>query len=358
MVIYISEFLKFFRDKFKKILLVTLILTVIFLFLFRSLSSTRTPGEIESDEQINESTPLVSQVMPAHFQFFIEYEDDDTYTNNLLIEQYLLTEEVLREASQEIEIDLIEIIKNSNNEIEVNYKETGLSKVIGVVRNDSNHLMELSVDVGDEKNNLKIAQYYYEYILNDNIPFLTDKEIYIFKEPTIRDIDSLDSAILSEEISVNNEESIIKDLIISGVMGLLFTVLFFFVKTFFSEKLVYAFSYLLEDKDVFLLIDEDNLDELSMILSTPESSNIIIIRENKRRSSLELDNIYTKIFYENSVQEVENIIEIKEDSNIERLIYLIEEGETSRDWYNKQRRLDGLTNIPTYVVQLNKGKYH
>src|SRR5699024_11165726 len=230
------------------------------------------------------------------------------------------------------------------------------SKIIGVSRHDTTDLIEFYTNVGNEEKNLAIVQYFYEYIIDEKIPFLNNKNIYVFKEPALKEVDR-DYDVLSEEQLKGTEPNIVVDAIVGLGLGFFISVLTLWMVSLFSKKLTYSISYFLEEDDMFLLVDDtlSNEEELQKILALPKNERKYILRENLSGDlDAKVERIIDTLNKEKAVEEVDSIIEIPDVVNATRLIYFIEEGKTTRDWFKKQRKLEEHYNIPTFVVQINK----
>src|SRR5699024_5684588 len=145
-------------------------------------------------------------------------------------------------------LEIIEFLDETGNEIEVNYTDSGLSKVIGLSRNQHSHAIEFAVDVLDEENSALIAEYFYDYINNRNIPFLKNKNIYTLKEPGVKKVDDID-VILSEEQPPVREYSLIRNIIFGLVGGSLLSLIILLLSSFLTKKLKYSFSYWVNNSD-------------------------------------------------------------------------------------------------------------
>src|SRR5699024_11535663 len=65
---------------------------------------------IKSEETLNkeanhESIENTEEALPANFYFFVENEDGTPFNNHQLIEQYVLSTEILQGAAEEVDFD-------------------------------------------------------------------------------------------------------------------------------------------------------------------------------------------------------------------------------------------------------------
>jgi|SRR5699024_8219227 len=345
------EILKFIKNNIMKIVLGTALITVGFVWI----NNRSTTMELDDNSESKGESVVEVDSEPATFRFFIENSEGAAFTNNLLIEQYITRSSVLETVSNETNTNLLKLIEETGNSTLVNYNESGESKIIGIARDGNSHLLEFYVNIGNETDNLKIANYYFAYITEENIPFIANKSISVFHEPRIKD--------LTDEItfdSIDNQGSVVrsitKNIVIGLILGLVVTVSLLLILSFLSQKLVYSFSYSLGEDDFFFLIDKklDYKDELIQILSMPTNSNRVVILENNVDIlNEELNGLLSSFSGDENFSKYNNILDVVNPGATDRIIYVLQENKTSREWYNKQRRLGRAYDIPTIVIQVN-----
>jgi len=347
------EVMKFLKDNILKILIGTGLFAGLFFFL--------TNRPIKSEETLNkeanhESIENTEEALPANFYFFVENEDGTPFNNHQLIEQYVLSTEILQGAAEEVDFDLVQLIEDTSNTIKVDYRDSKEVKMIGVSKNDTSSLIEFYTNVGNEEKNLAVVQYFYNYILDGKIPFLANKEVTVFKKPALKEVKS-DYDVLSDEQMIETESNKIVNIIVGVGLGFSLSLITIWILSLFSKKLKYSISYFLEEDDFFLLVDKnlDEEEELQNILEFPENEKKYIVRENHVENlNAKIENMLESLRNETALEEVNSITEIPDVQNMKRLIYFVEEGLTTRNWFKKQRKLDELYNIQTFVVQINK----
>src|SRR5699024_1957668 len=113
----------------------------------------------------SEAEIIETSANPASFKFFAEHEDSYPFTNNLLLFNYFLTPNVMKEAESKTKIDIIELIMKTNNEIyfvssdTAQSSESTSSKVFGLSKSPDTHINELYINVGNEEDNLTLVNY-------------------------------------------------------------------------------------------------------------------------------------------------------------------------------------------------------
>ena len=352
------EILKFLKKSLPKMIVGTII--VAGLFILSSYRANMTQLEnIENVESVDkqDGADFVVETEPAFFQFIVEYEDGSLFNNPLLIEEYILQEEVLNQASTvtNTNLNLVKVIENTENNVLVDINDFGYSKVIGVYRDDATYINEFYVNVGNERENIRIANFFYDYLREGQIPFIADKDIYFFEDPKILSIeDETDATLETESQQINF--SLIKNLIIGSILGALLSLAALLGLTFLTKKLKYSFSYTIQEDDYYFLVDSklDYEEELNELLFTPQSANRVVVKEDNSADTDYFGKLLSDISSNEPILQANNFLSIENPSQIDRLIYIIEEDVTSRRWYNNQRKLDRAYEIPTVVIQVNK----
>lgn len=361
------EVVKFFKNNYLKIILGTLLISVPYIW-FNSTTGgsevNNTQNESETASMVNEgeSEVLETDANPASFKFFAEHEDGYPFTNNLLLFNYFITPDVMSEAEAATQTNIIDIMMKTNNEIFFSPSDSTLtgdrtkSKVFGLSKSPDTHINELYVNVGNEEDNLALVNYFYEMVMNNEVPILDNKIIYLFQEPRILDIEVREPI---EEIEVATAEPFGTTVVVGVTLGLVLTIGLLVTISFFSKKLYYLFTYSIRENDSYILMDKkfDFKNDIEFLLASPAQSKNVIITEdiNKIRNN-ELNEKVTELIKNNKLFKVNNIFEINELENIGRLVYIVEEGITDRSWYNKQRRYDEIYEYPTVIIQINKNQ--
>ena len=352
------EILKFLKKSLPKMIVGMILVAGVFIWSSYRANMTQLEN-IENVESVDkqDGADFIVETEPAFFQFIVEYEDGSLFNNPLLIEEYILQEEVLNQASTvtNTNLNLVKVIENTENNVLVDINDFGYSKVIGVYRDDATYINEFYVNVGNERENIRIANFFYDYLREGQVPFIADKDIYFFEDPKILSIeDETDATLETESQQINF--SLIKNLIIGSILGALLSLAALLGLTFLSKKLKYSFSYTIQEDDYYFLVDSklDYEEELKKLLYTPQSANRVVVKEDNSADVDYFGKLLSDISSNEPILQVNNFLTIENPSQIDRLIYIIEEDVTSRKWYNNQRKLDRAYEIPTVVIQVNK----
>src|SRR5699024_8621882 len=130
-----EEIKRFFKKYIKKIIIASVLLTTVFSALYL-LKSTKS---LEDDEF---SGALVDPDLydgNAYFKFYVEDENQQSFTNTVLLNQYLRLEENLTEVSKNTNTNLLEAYQEQKTNLELNPSDT--IPVIEVRRDNKTQLM-------------------------------------------------------------------------------------------------------------------------------------------------------------------------------------------------------------------------
>lgn len=346
------EIMKFIHDKWKKIIAYTILVGTILLAvnIFGNLMSDPEGEELVNIEGISEEINFAESI--AYFQYYVERPDGVSFTNTPLINFYFTHEDVLIEMSQTTGVPLDGVVYTENYE-SVDITETDIFNTveepiinIDIIKGDHSHVYTFIAKTDDSENNLKIAQYYYNMINNDEVPFYQDKYVYTFSEPEVRNNFNGDLDIL-----VGSQQNSVTQVIIQGIAWYALSIIIItgilVLKTLFTEKLTYSFSYMWDEKDLFTIKDSklDNEEELLQFIAYPENEEKIILNQQ------------TEIpFNENlfNFKTISSIADLPLDRHIDEIILIVNEGITTRKWYRKQKSLLSIhKDTIVKIVQIN-----
>lgn len=363
------EVKKFIKHNFKKIITYSLILgTVLGALLF---FLNREPAS-NLDSQGNK----ITENSVAHFQYYSEREDGSALTNLSVVREYFSREEIIEDWANEFDIpkeniaiedelifsDELALELENSEEIEEVDDVVAISDEdkdivnINMYKGDYSHLFTLTVTSQDEQLSLDIAEYYYNLIDNDEVPFYHDKHVYIFTEPKISESLIRVDDTVEIELTENNSVGVI-NIIVGYILSFILVTSIYILGSLFSNKLYYSFSYLWDEKHLFLLFDpeQNNTKELTQFLSYPEAKEKVLLSENKIS-----DNIYNLLSQSlpinvDSLPVHHNVTDFNMNQGIDEIVILVNEGKTSRKWYKEQQNLLSIYNHALVkIVQINK----
>lgn len=361
------EIKRFLNDNKKTILIGSTVLALFFasaMYLVaalkeESVEETKQDFEVPAEEIFNDA-------QPAYFQIFIEYEDGTAFGNPSIINQYFNLNSVKEDVKKNTGID----IKAVEEEVSLSDLSDEI-EVVNVVRNDSSYLLTAVFNLGDEQDNLAVAEYYYKLLYSDEFSILADKKSYVFSEPTLTMRSSLAQAIDNREIQERNSTNhlimnvinVMKNMIIGFIFGVGIMVGIELLKAIYGKTLNYSFAYEVEEENNFILYDEklENEDIVSQFVSVPYDSRKILVTE-KRIDSKNEELLFgdqpvglnTSTNKKERFMEINSLTEIDSSINMAEIIIVIYPNITTRKWYRVQKKLAAINNFPTKIVQINR----
>lgn len=321
--VFFKESKRFLKENKKRILLFTILGAVIFA-LFTAVNLIKNNDDSTENAQTEEISDM------AQFVIYIEKNDDTHFNNNVLLEKLLFSNETVKVAEKETGVEITDLlVEQEETEFVPTAEDRG---AIGIVRDLSNETMVFQVKVGSEEDNMKVANYYFDKIQNNEVDLLKDKKVYVLNTPEIKELSQEDTAFIEETTKTISPLLLIVELVVSLFAGFVLGVLVSILYHVFNKKISYAFNYNIDEKDMFLM-ERESQDNLVYDITNPKSEEKIIVAEHSLPSSL-LNNVSTK---SQKIMTTSNLIEISPKLDIEEIVFVIVENNTTKAWYNTQR---------------------
>lgn len=279
----------------------------------------------DSDEN-NEN--VEAQNVPVEFEVYIEEEYGEVFSNSYLLEILFTQPEVIDQVESTVQVDITTVLEEYAEENEPIYTS---DDPINIERNTSSNLMEVTVDVGTETENMEIANEYIAWLEENDVEFFNDKQIYIISDPEV--------VAVEEVASVGNNLSIrtmALQTIISLIFGLFLGFLITVLKTLFSDTIQYGFTYGWAPEEIYIKESTNEKHEkIAHDLLSSDLASLVILSEEKLEEPLIKK---LKQLQSNKFILANEISEISIDKKVDEFVFLIERGKTSKDWYHSQRR--------------------
>lgn len=346
--VFFKESKRFLIENKKRILLFTILGAVLFTVFTAVNLITNNDDSSSKDEQTEDIKDM------AEFSIYIEKKDWIPFNNNALLEKILFSEDPIKKAESETKIEISDLLEKQEEE---EFIPTGEDRgVIGVRRDVTNEAMVFQFKVGTKKENLKLANYYFDTIMNDELEILNDKKIYVLSAPEIIELTKEDTAFIEENSTTISPLLLIVELIVSVFAGFVVGVLISILYHVFNKKINYAFNYNIDEKDIFLM-ERESQDKFIYDIINPRSEDKIIVVENSLPSK-----ILNKLSAPNQkVITTTNLIEIDPKIEMSEIVFVLVENNTTKSWYNTQReylkRFDSkvkVVQVPNSILEENK----
>lgn len=340
-----EEIKRFISDNNKLILLFMLIGSIIysgFIIWNTFINDTDLETDVEDIEQLDFDTIDTY----ATFSFYVEKEDGSVFNYNALLEDMYLDEANIELAEFETGIEISKYInKQEEEDFVLDEHNRGF---IGIRRDFTNESMVFEVKLGTESQQLELADYYFDEIVNTENEFFENKTLYVIERPNVVEVEDLEDINNIEEADSNIVDTVI-GLIIALVASLLISILCLYLKSALSSTISYAFDYEVEQKDL-IIIERNNLESVKEEIVKPNSfSKIIVSPDNSILNKLDISN-------NKNISIAKDLLEIDTNKEIDEIVILVKEKYTTKDWYNRQRdyhnRIDGALKVIQYPSSL------
>lgn len=338
--IFFKELKRFFIES-KKIILICMLASIL---IFAGISAVSVFRD-SSDDKDNLSIENTEEM--AEFTFYIEKSDQTQFNNNPLLEDIIFTNENLKIAENETGVEITDVLLKQE---EVEFIPTPEDRgVLGIYRDLSNETMVFQVKVGNKAEQLAIANHFFEKIVNNEIPFLEDKTIYIVERPETTEILN-DSSALTESTDKTVSPLLlvimsIAALLLGFILGVIISVLYHI----FERKINFAFNYNIEEEDI-LLIERNDIENVKYDIMNPKVGTKVIVSDFiwKDETTKQLTDDSTEIII------TSNLIEINPQLPISEIVFLVVEKQTTKEWYYSQREYLKNFKSSVKVIQIPK----
>jgi len=360
--ILIHDLKKLFYKNKKTIFAITGILTVLVLLLFTSFTFFGNKSE-EDPLLINEN-----QSNPGIFRFYVEQEDGTIYINSMIVEEYLLLPEVISDAERTTGVEITDVL---DLEIEEDFVKTQYDRgALGISRNGSTNIFTFIANVGTEEENLAVANFYYDYLMDENIDMLNNKLVYVVSEPEIYDEDSYAASDIVINDSISSDESglSILELLVTGIAGAVFGLfsgfLFVVIKNLLAKTINYSFTYSVSDMDQVQLMTDDNQHFLArLLLNSKENPTVILSEQPLPNKIMEILTVHPDLHVINNTSKmdekkvnviiVDSIEKVDLSVQIQNPIIFVQTFNTTKKWYKRVFRNIHNIDANAIIIQID-----
>lgn len=338
--------------------------SIVFAIVFTMIASFYVPPKVVNEIEVQVPDAFTKDSQKARFQLYIENEDGNVFTNNNLLIDYFTLESEISNIKKETGIDL-EKINKELIELELEEEITP----IHAYKDSSNGLIIITVNLGNERNNILVSNYIYNLFLGNKIGFLENKKIYPFDTPKLLESETsatgentIEGSLLSKRAKVSTSK-LIKNGLVGLVIGLVFSIGVALLKALGSKKLNYSFTYHVDDQDEVLLYDPTLQNEkyMSSFVGIPYGEKKLILSEYPleefTKNMLTDDNsISFKEIAEETVLLIEKdtLANVNVSDTFSEIIIIIKPYQTTKKWYRNQKEISRLYQKPVKIIQINK----
>lgn len=318
---FFQEIKRFFKENLKiysAFCVLGILLFGVLLVVQNVFDSKKVTVEIDKDSRM------------ASFVFYVENSLQGVYNNSNFLDTVFLSEEFVQGAEKETGVEIGKLIDEQLNS---DFVPTLLDRgYIGVGRDVHDETLLFQANLGSEEENLAVANYYYNLVINDEIPFLQNKEVYVVRKPYLVDLEenlaNSDPAATTPSLAV----TILKGMIF-GIVGLVIGIIFVFLYHLLTKKINYSFSYEFDIDDQFYIERKDRATFLSTLLHPNFGKKLILCQQDL---SVDLQKDIKKYEKEN-YSFTNQLAKINPNENFQEIIFVIVENQTDKEWYYRQR---------------------
>lgn len=298
-------------------------------------------------ESKNEGEVTTDFDNPAIFEMYIEYENGNVYTNTLLLEETLKSESNIQAAEEATGVEISDLL---DLEEELGYKKTATDRgALGATRNELSNIWIFIARVGTEEENLRVSEYFYDLILNNNVEILNNKPFYSLSEPRVFTQEELikSNILLDGEqgVEVLTTRFVISTVIFSLFGGIALAFILVLTLTFFNKKISFAFNYHWSEEDTFILLENNQRKSIERaLLLTKRMDRVLLLQDKGGLMGLNL---------KSNNQVTDDLLAIDLAVDVEEVVIFIQPGKTEKNWYNQQREILKVYRVPVKIIQVN-----
>src|SRR5699024_2802123 len=349
MNIYWLEIKRFLNKNKKTIIIGTLIFGALLGGVITFLNQTN--AEEEQETEIEDSQEVFeNDSRSAYFRFYIEKIDGSSFSNSATLNELFNMEELYEKVLTETDIDIKEIKEFAED------KEILDFSPIKVKINGDSNIYTAIFETEDNRDNMILANYYYNNLFDKQFNMLEKQTVYSLVEPElVKDTQEKEEdtkVVQSKKTDFDWVKNIIINLIIGFILSVVLVIGILLLKELFGNKLNYFFGYDAEDFDDFILYDKklNNKKSIQYFIDLPHSANKLILTES------EINKEQKKLLFDTSNPnfDISNSINNTSTSKIyDEIILIVKANETTRKWYNEQKKLIRLHETKNKMNQFN-----
>lgn len=337
-----KEIKRFFIENLKLIIGVAIV--SLLGFLIYNYVSFQGETVTENEEEETEVTHEIPEHI-ARFRFYVESSIGEHIGNANLFQIVLLNDDVISQVELETGTSIQQYLEwQEEIDFSRSVEDPG---AIGLTRDGNSETIIFKTRIGTEEDSLAIAEAYYALLENGELEFFENKEVYMLEQPYLDIPEEAElsatyprnqiNRMFSEKIEENEvsfvDGALVGQSLIAVIAGLIFGTIIAYYKSQASKQINYLFNYEVKKDDLFFLVN--NKDDLAKILLNPVNVNRVVLSEqNNAQASLKQMNVaHSDMTFDDSL-----LTRLPADQ-YEEVTLLIEEGQTSKEWYYQQREI-------------------
>lgn len=335
--LYWLEIKRFLKDYLKFIIIGSLLIGLAFslsLTVFDTSSTVPPEEEIESDDDIFDNDSRA-----AYFRFYIRHPDGRVFNNSGTMYDLFTAPMMYEIVEDETGMDLGELKKEIRSGGQFEDYEPAK-----VTINSNSNIFTAVFETGANDNNFELAEFYHEFLMNENFDPLEGNSIYTIVEPQL--VEEIEEPVETQLDPQTFDADLVLYIVLGLLLGVIITVIIGLIKEFFSKKLNYAFTYIPEETNNFIILNPTtNNNKVINFFIGNERKNKVILSEDT--TNIEFNGLLGDYLIESS------LLHLDTNKEIDEVVVLVSAGQTSRKWFKSQIDLSNLINKPIKTVQIN-----
>ncbi|MBG9980851.1 hypothetical protein HZY91_07730 [Facklamia sp. DSM 111018] len=343
LVTIVSEFWRFFKDYFWRIMMGAVIVSVLTVggryfinrFLYR-----------DNQEAYQQLSEIYSQE-PASFQIVVTMEDGSIFTTAELFDAYFSAPEIVSEIEQKTGIQFGQWLEYEK-QLEM-YKTNEFRGGLAGIRDASSNVITMRFLVGKKtEDNLKIAKAYADMMRKEELPFLGPNKISFVQEPVKGEVIPIEltEEVPSQETLTPFRTAEAKSHFIYGILGLMIgtalTSLLCFLSHLGKKKIIYAFDYAWDYHDHHFMSQHGKEDKsLEQLIQTPTNIERVVLRQQSKGDP---DHSFNN--------QLCSLSDYKNEKRLDEIVILIQSHLTDKAWYHRERQLANLYPAQVKIIHI------
>ncbi|WP_027108692.1 hypothetical protein [Lacticigenium naphthae] len=365
----LKDYLLFLKQSKKTIIITSFAFVIIFSGLYyffnildsqgdeESIGKTVANEEIISKEEADQYLDTEYEVLTQNQQSeLINYLDQEAYIFRYFIE--LKDGEPYREFGTVKEIlTLPETIQQIQNNLNVKFKPDA-SRAIRMSFDQKNNVHTFLVGIGNEADNLNIAEEYYSLLENAEGTFFENKNVYLIDSTPIKNDlqeEAIDPSELQDPTSASNLVVVFILIVFAGLIVGLVTSL---IKTFFSKNISSLYNYQLANTEKLVKMSHystrktDSIINVISLITNNTKEKIAFLVQDDSKKNLQ-DERWLNNYANTSYM---SVLDIPKEENFDKFIIITELNQTKKSWYTDQLKLIRNLSKDILVIEMNQNK--
>lgn len=274
------------------------------------------------------------------FRIYIENQDGSVFNRSNLMHEIFTSDEIIANLEEESGFDL-SLIRDLF--IDIDY-------------NSNNVTFTITIGTGNPSANEAISQALFDSIVENNIPIIEEKVIYLFEQPQSVELhEEVQQGLIVDEPTADILGTVLYSSIIGLVLGAGFGVIIAYLHSLFERKINPLYNFHLKKGDVFINFSENadseefiNNELWHAVIYPSSKAKLVLLQDDRLQEKLETLAAQSKTFTGEIVQKTHLV---KADNIFDEVIIITSIGKTDKRWYADQMNQVKMYKRPLRVIK-------